>query len=113
MRDAGRDIWTKRKRKGVEHEEELEQRFIRGTRNAHDFGREGKRVVGKSNGKTPRHALEDGSESSIQPPTQQQVAEVARLTGKVEGMTNQNLTASAALGLSGQVLELAIQVTGV
>ena len=54
-------------------------------------------------------ALNAGS-STIAGPTPAQVAEISRLTGEVERLTNQAIAASAAVKLTSRVLSLATEV---
>lgn len=56
-------------------------------------------------------ALEDGLDD-LQPPGQAMVDQIARLTGEVEKLAGTNASAAAALGIAGQVLDMAIAVTG-
>ncbi len=46
------------------------------------------------------------------PPTQEQVDEIARLTGEIGGLTRANLTAAGALTVASNILALAAAVTG-
>lgn len=57
-------------------------------------------------------ALADGEDIDVQPPTAEQVQAIADLTGEVEQQTQAAVTASAALVLTGKVLDLAIKLTG-
>ena len=57
-------------------------------------------------------AIIDGETIDVAPPTQEQVDEIARLTGEVGGLTRANLTAAGALTITSKVLALAAAVSG-
>lgn len=48
----------------------------------------------------------------VEPPTQAHVDEIAKLTGEVEGLTRETLTAASALSVASSVLALAVDITG-
>ncbi len=56
-------------------------------------------------------AMADGESADVNPPTQAQVNEIARLSADVEEQRRTALTAGAALEATGAVLDLAMQVT--
>ena len=58
-------------------------------------------------------ALADGEALDVAPPSDQQVQAIAALTGAVEQQRNKAVTAAAALQITGQVLDLATELTGV
>ena len=57
-------------------------------------------------------AMADGVAIDVQPPTDEQVRAIADLTGKVEEQRRAAATASAALAITGDVLTLAMELTG-
>ena len=56
-------------------------------------------------------ALAKNQPVGVAPPTQEQVNEIARLSGAVEGLTRANLTAAGAVTVASDVLALAVAVT--
>ncbi len=53
-----------------------------------------------------------GDTVDVAPPTQEQVDEIARLTGEVGILTRANITAAGAVTVASDVLALAVAVTG-
>ncbi len=57
-------------------------------------------------------ALADGEAIDVDAPTDQQVNDIADLTGKVEQQRRADVTIAAALEITGDVLVLATELTG-
>ena len=57
-------------------------------------------------------AMADDIDFDVQPPTDEQVRAIADLTGKVEEQRRAAATASAAHAITGDVLTLAMEMTG-
>lgn len=57
-------------------------------------------------------AIEDDPSEELPMPDEALLNEIIRLTGEVEKATGKNVTASGALKITGEILDLAVKLTG-